>query len=123
VALYPIALPLTIAAHLANALPDIETDRVSGRSSVVVSLGRRGTLWALSRAVVLPVGLVLVSLWFVSYEGIMLLATLVLYANLLATAWFFYATGGGKRSNDVWGFRFVVAASLVFATGWLIAVK
>ena len=122
-ALYPIALPLTVAAHLANALPDIETDRESGRSSVVVRLGRKGTLRALAMALVAPVGLVLLSSAFVSYEGIVLLATVVLYAKLLALTWFAYGVGGGKRGNDVWGFRLVVAASLVFVTGWLLSVK
>jgi hypothetical protein len=59
----------------------------------------------------------------VSYEAILLLATLVLYAKLLALTWFAYGTGEGRRGNDVWGFRLVVAASLAFVTGWLLSVK
>jgi heme o synthase len=123
IALYPIALPLTVAAHFANALPDIETDRAAGRQSFVVAMGRSGTLRVLSRVLVLPVGLIAISTRFVSYEAVVLVATVVLYAKLLALAWLVYATGASKRSNDVWGFRLVVAASLVFVTSWLLAVK
>jgi heme o synthase len=122
-ALYPIALPLTVAAHLANAMPDIETDRESGRASVVVRLGRKVTLRVLALLLVLPVGLVLLSTRFVSYDGLVLLAMTILYGKLLALTWFAYGSGDGKRSNDVWGFRLVVAASLVFVTGWLASVK
>src|SRR6185503_13081753 len=107
VALYPIALPLTVAAHLANALPDIETDTVSGRSSIVVRLGRKMTLRLLATCLLLPVGLVAASTWLVKYEGIILVAMLIVYGKLLALACLAYATGGGSRRNDVWGFRLV----------------
>jgi 4-hydroxybenzoate polyprenyltransferase len=123
VALYPIALPLTVAAHLANALPDVETDHESGRSSFVVVLGRERTLRLLAALLALPIGLVVVSTRFVSYDGRALLAALVVYGTLLAMVWFAYVTARGQRSSDVWGFRIIVAASLVFVTGWLLAVK
>jgi 4-hydroxybenzoate polyprenyltransferase len=123
VALYPIALPLTVAAHLANALPDIETDRESGRSSVVVRLGRAMTLRLLRVILLLPVGLAIVSTRFVTYDVVVLVETMALYAALLGLSGFAYLTANGQRGNDVWGFRLVVAASLVFVTGWLLSVK
>jgi 4-hydroxybenzoate polyprenyltransferase len=43
-ALYAVALPLTVAAHVANTLPDIETDQASGRRSLTVTLGRSRSL-------------------------------------------------------------------------------
>jgi protoheme IX farnesyltransferase len=123
VALYPIALPLTVAAHLANALPDLETDRESGRSTVVVGLGRRGTLCALRVILLLTVGLVIVSTRFVTYDVAVLVPMMAVYATLLGLSWFAYLAANGERSYDVWGFRLVVAASLVFVTGWLLSVK
>jgi 4-hydroxybenzoate polyprenyltransferase len=122
-ALYPIALPLTVAAHFANALPDIETDRAAGSEGFVVVVGRSVTLRLMRVILVLPVGLIASSTAFVSYDLYVLAAALVAYGMLILWALFAYGTALGQRSNDVWGFRLVVAASLVFVTGWLVAVK
>jgi 4-hydroxybenzoate polyprenyltransferase len=122
-ALYPVALPLTVAAHLANALPDVETDRAAGRAGFVVQLGRAYTLRVLIAALVVPAVLAVSSVLFVDHGASALTATLSVYAALVALAWLTYAWSGGRRGCDVWGFRVVVAASLVFVTGWLVSVK
>jgi 4-hydroxybenzoate polyprenyltransferase len=122
-ALYPIALPLTVAAHLANALPDIDTDRDAGRSSIVVRLGRKGTVRALALMLVAPVCLVALSTLVIAYDGRVLLLTLALYATLLALTGLVYRGNDGRRMHDVWGFRLVAIESLIFVTGWLTAVK
>jgi 4-hydroxybenzoate polyprenyltransferase len=42
-----------VIAHLLNALPDIEIDRKAGKGGLVVSLGRRRTLWLASALICL----------------------------------------------------------------------
>jgi len=123
VALYPIALPLTVAAHLANSLPDIETDRASGRGSIVVRLGRPRTLFALTLLLGMPAVLAVQAFRFVDYNFGLLLPVLVSYAVAVALTIQVYTRGSGERRADVLGFRMVVAASLFFVGGWLASVK
>jgi 4-hydroxybenzoate polyprenyltransferase len=118
--LYLIALPLPLAAHLANALPDIETDSGAGRRGIAVLLGRRNTLWLLAATMLAPIVLLVVPLVSVKYDVAVLSGTLAVYAVLLAGAALAYRRG--NRRSDVWGFRFIGAAAVLFACGWLGAV-
>jgi 4-hydroxybenzoate polyprenyltransferase len=118
---YLVALPLVLAAHIANTLPDIETDREAGRRGVAVVLGRESSLRVMSLLLVAPVLLAaIVALW-VEYEAVVLIATVIVYGKLLAGAAFAYKVMGG-RNGAVWGFRCVTAASILFAAGWVAAV-
>jgi 4-hydroxybenzoate polyprenyltransferase len=123
VALYAVGLPLTVAAHLANALPDIETDRAAGRHSIVVRLGRGATVRLLAVLLGLPVVVTTQSSRYMSYDLVALMAMFTAYGLLFAAAAYLYACGRGRREWGVWGFRMVVAASLVFTGGWLASVK
>jgi 4-hydroxybenzoate polyprenyltransferase len=118
--LYFVASPLTLAVHVANTLPDIESDASAGRRSVAVALGRRRALWLLSAALAAPVALLAVTLPWVEHESTLLGATLTGYGALLAGAAIAYSRLG--RSTDVWAFRCVVVAAVLFASGWLAAV-
>ena len=122
VVLYPTALPLTVAAHLANALPDVATDRASGRRSLVVQLGRQWTARLLALALMLPPVLWLASRHWVEYEDGVVLATLVPYGALTLTA-VFCVLPGKQRGLEVWAFRLVAVAGLVFTAGWLVSVR
>lgn len=118
--LYFVASPLTLAVHVANTLPDIESDAASGRRSIAVVLGRRRALWVILGALLAPVALLALTLVWVEYEPALLGATLAGYAALLTGAGIAYRRGG--RDNDVRAFRFVVVASVLYASGWLAAV-
>lgn len=118
---YLVALPLVPAAHIANVLPDVETDRQAGRRGVAVLLGRDASLRAMALALLLPVLLTALTALWVEYEVLLLVATLIVYAKLLGGAAFAYQVAGG-REGAVWGFRCVTAASVLFAGGWLLSV-
>jgi 4-hydroxybenzoate polyprenyltransferase len=121
--LYVVALPLTVAVHLANTLPDLETDRAAGRRSVAVVLGRRRATVMLAVLLSLPVGLVALSSSRVSYEAGGIGATALGYAAVLALAAGISIFGRGRRDYSLWAFRLIVVASLVFVAGWLVSVK
>jgi 4-hydroxybenzoate polyprenyltransferase len=117
--LYAVAWPLPVAVHVANALPDIDADRAAGRGGVVVRLGRGGALRLLALCAGAPVALVLLSLLWLDYEAVVLVAMLATYALLLLAAGLAYAR---RPWRPALAFQVVVAAAVVFATGWLAAV-
>jgi 4-hydroxybenzoate polyprenyltransferase len=118
-----VALPLTVAAHIANTLPDIETDRAVGRGSIVVRLGRLRALRLLALLLGVTVGFALQSARLLSMDPGVFYGTLFAYGVLVVAAGLVYVLGGRRRQSDVWGFRVVVVACLVFTGGWLAAVK
>ncbi|HLF08288.1 MAG TPA: UbiA family prenyltransferase [Dehalococcoidia bacterium] len=119
-AIYLVGPPLALAAHIANVLPDIKTDAAARRFNLAVSLGRARSLRLLEASLLLPPLLTVATLPFVVYDRRALAATLVTYGVLLAVANLAYNRPG--RDADVWGFRSVVLASVLFAAGWLAAV-
>ncbi|HWC31018.1 MAG TPA: UbiA family prenyltransferase [Dehalococcoidia bacterium] len=119
--LYAVGAPLAVAGHIANVLPDLDTDAASGRTSVAVTLGRRRSLMLLGACVVAPGLLLLVTLPFVEYQWTILAATLVGFSVLVLGAALAYR-GLPDRRAAVTGFRCVVVAAVGFATGWLAAV-
>jgi 1,4-dihydroxy-2-naphthoate octaprenyltransferase len=118
-AVYVVGSPLALAAHIANVLPDIETDTAARRFNLAVSLGRARSLRLLELSLLLPPLLVVLTLAFIDYDLRALAATLVVYGLLLTVANLAYHRPG--RDADVWGFRSVVLASVLFASGWLAA--
>jgi 4-hydroxybenzoate polyprenyltransferase len=114
--LYPVALPLAVVAHLANALSDIETDAAAGRRSVVVALGRGRVLVLIAAGLALPLLLLVASLPFLGYEPLILLAGLVLYGAFTLGAAVAYA-----RDADRQAFRFLSLAALAFVGGSIAA--
>jgi len=119
-ALYPIGLSLPVAVHLANVLPDLETDAAQGRMTAVVRLGRGWSLGLLLACLLLPLLLTLVSLVWLNYDGAVLAVSLGLYVALALGAAYLHL--GSNRAGAVWAFRLVVVASIIFAGGWLAAI-
>ena len=119
--LYPVAAPLAVAAHLANVLPDLETDTAAGRRSLAVALGRDGSLRLLAGCLVAPLAVLALSLLWLAYETSLLLPGLVVYLLLASAALVLLRRGSGRR-GDVGAFRLVVLVSVLFAAGWLAAV-
>jgi 4-hydroxybenzoate polyprenyltransferase len=118
--LYPIALPLTIAVHVANTLPDLKSDTAAGRGSIAVALGRRRALWLLTVLMATPVALLGLTLAWVQYDEASLATILAFYAPPLTYAGIAYRRG--DRENEVWAFRCVAIAAVLFSGGWLAAV-
>jgi protoheme IX farnesyltransferase len=119
--LYVIGAPLAVAAHIANVLPDLETDAVAGRRNLVVALGARGSfglLWLCLLSA--PVLAYITTSAYEPYDQALLAATAGVYLLLVSSAPVAYRRPG--RQGRVWGFRFVVLASVLFAGGWLAAV-
>ncbi len=118
--LYPIAAPLTVGAHVANLLPDIDGDATAGRSSIAVRLGRDGALRLLAVCLAVPLLLLALSLPWLDYEAPLLLVVLAGYGVLAAAGSLAYRRPG--REAAVWAFRLVILAAVLFAAGWLAAV-
>jgi len=129
--LYLVATPLALGAHLANVLPDVESDRAQGRTTLAVALGTTRSLVVLALSLFAPLPLIVVARRALDdssevadfYEASVLVPVVALYVVLVAIAGALYAADFRTRSRDiwVWAFRCVVLASVLFAVGWLAA--
>jgi 4-hydroxybenzoate polyprenyltransferase len=126
--LYAIGLPLALAAHLANALPDVEADSAAGRGGLVVTLGRGRTLALLIVCLVAPLIALVATFPGIEYETKVpgtksyvlvwvVMGYVLLCIGVAALPWF--AAG---RDAAVWRFRLVALAGVLLAGGWLAAV-
>jgi 4-hydroxybenzoate polyprenyltransferase len=120
-ALYPIGMLLPVAVHVANVLPDLQSDLAQGRRTIAVVLGRE-------RAVVLTMGCALAALVFTAlslplldYDLTVLLPVLAAYVALVLATGSLYLFGR-SRETDAWAFRTLVLAAVLFAAGWLASV-
>lgn len=120
-ALYPVTASLPVAAHIVNVLPDLQTDRLAGRGTLAVALGRGRSLAVLAVCLLIPPIAVLLSIPWIEYEVLLLGSAVAGYAGLVSLALFLLRFRSG-RDSDVWAFRLVVAGSILFAVGWLASV-
>jgi 4-hydroxybenzoate polyprenyltransferase len=130
--LYLVATPLALAAHLANVLPDVESDRAQGRQTLAVALGAVRSLVVLSACLLAPLPLLVVARIVLDdagsgasfYDKSVLIPILVAYVALVVVAGALYAGSlrSPSRPNLVRAFRCVVVAGVLFAVGWLAAV-
>lgn len=118
-ALYPIGLSLPVAVHVANVLPDIDADRAQGRRTLAVQLGPKRSRALVIVLMTIPLALTAISLAWLTYTMEVLVATAVAFVALTAGIARLYRQP--DRRNEVWAFRVVGLASLVFAAGWLAA--
>jgi 4-hydroxybenzoate polyprenyltransferase len=119
-ALYPIGLTLPIAVHIANVLPDIESDGAQGRRTIAVALGRTPSVVLSMACQLAPLPLTVLSFLWLDYDLAILAPSLAAYAVLSLAAGLLYRRGGA-RDACVWAFRAIVVAAIVFAGGWLAA--
>ncbi len=117
-ALFPIGLTLPVAVHLANVLPDLAADEAQGRMTLVVRLGRSKSILLVMACLTVPVLLTLLSLVWLDYERTFAVV-LGAYLALSVCACGLYLRA--NRVSEVWAFRAIVVASIIFASGWLAA--
>jgi 4-hydroxybenzoate polyprenyltransferase len=125
---YVFGAPLALAAHIANTLPDIETDSASGRRGLAVRLGRRWSLSLLAACLIAPLPAVVATLGSVNYDvkiggtdWYLLSLVVMAYVALSLFTAFWYAKAG-DRAAEVLGFRLVALAGVLFTAGWLAAI-
>lgn len=116
--LYVVATPLTVAVHLANSLPDAETDRASGRTGVVASVSPAFTFALLAAALLASPLLLGFSALFVSFSSPgAALAGVAAYGVLVAVAGVCY-----RRSRLDLAFKLIAIAGVIFTVAFLVSV-
>jgi 1,4-dihydroxy-2-naphthoate octaprenyltransferase len=118
--LYAVGAPLAVAAHLANSLPDVETDAAAGSAGLAVRLGRTGALVLLYACLLAPVAVIFASLKWLSYDSTLLAATLACYGVLVLASRYAYGLRPLRRGAAL-GFRLIAPAAVILAAGWLAA--
>jgi 4-hydroxybenzoate polyprenyltransferase len=72
-AIYGIGIALPVAVHVANVLPDLESDRAQGRRTAAVALGRERAVAVTMACQLAPLPLTALSLAWLEYEAAVLL--------------------------------------------------
>lgn len=116
-AIYLIGLALVPAVHIANVLPDIEADAAVGRRNLALIWGRSLAIRIIAVLLLTPLLLTLLSLSVIDYNTTLLGVVVLVYAGLLAATALCYLRGLDRAA-----FQAMVAASVLFAGGWLAAV-
>jgi 4-hydroxybenzoate polyprenyltransferase len=123
--LYALASPLALAAHIANTLPDLATDAASGRRGLAAALGRGRSLALLAACMVAPLAVFVATLPMIEYDAVVagiesyvIVWVVMSHLVLCLLVAHRYRTAQG-REDEVWGFRLVTLAGVLFATGWL----
>jgi hypothetical protein len=106
------------AVHLAQSLPDAAADAASGGHGLAAGLGEAAAGRLLAVCLALPPLLTAASLPWIDYDAVLLLASIGVYAVLLAAAGRLYQTPAGRRA----AFRPIALAAVLFSAGWLAAV-
>lgn len=123
--LYALASPLALAAHIANTLPDLATDATAGRQGLTVKLGRGGSIALLAVCMTAPLVVFVMTLASVNYDAVvagtesyvivwMVMSYIVLCLVITHRYW-----TALDRQDEVWGFRLVAVAGVLFTAGWL----
>ncbi len=116
--LYAIGAPLAVAAHIANTLPDVETDTAAGAGGLVAGLGRARSLGLLFACLAAPVAVIALTVPWLSYDAAALAVTLAVYATLVLAAAAAYR-GSPRREAASHAFRLIAPAAVILAAGWL----
>ncbi|MBI3914038.1 MAG: UbiA family prenyltransferase [Chloroflexi bacterium] len=118
----PIGIPLIFAAHLAQTLPDVESDRALGVFGFAATLGRERAamlLWLmLIAAHALAFG---TAYWLKSNLQTLFAAMIASFALVTASMFIYYARRTPQSLRIV--FRLVSPSALILVAGWLAALR
>jgi 4-hydroxybenzoate polyprenyltransferase len=121
-ALVPIGLPLLFAVHLAQTLPDLETDRVLGVRGVAVTLGHTRGVTAMWRAWAGAQALALASAALLGLDlGFVLIATGISLALEVASIVMYHHGATSSTLRVI--FRLIAASAVILVAGWLLGLK
>ena len=120
--LVPIGLPLLVGVHLAQTLPDTETDRALGVRGFAVTLGRaRGVLIVWSALIGAQALALLTALALDSNLEIVLLATSASFALVAASIALYHRQPTSATLHVV--FHLVAPSAVILVAGWLAALQ
>ncbi len=118
----PVGIPLIFAAHLAQTLPDVESDRALGVFGFAASLGRERAavlLWLmLCAAHTLAFG----TAYWLNSNLQTLFVVMLASAALVAVSMFIYYARRTPQSLRI-VFRLVSPSALILVAGWLAALR
>ena len=120
--LVPIALPLLVGVHLAQTLPDIETDLAVGVRGFAATLGRgRGVLAVWSTLIGAQL-IALVSAWALASNTLIVLVTVgASFALVAASIGLYHVRPSSATLRMI--FRLVAPSAVILVGGWLAALK
>lgn len=117
---WPIGALAAVAVHLADSLPDVESDRAAGVNGLAPRLGVRAAA-ALVAAAYLAAGAIALLSGLASGDGPVVLAGVALAAVLGLAALLAGAAGGQRRRRAA--YRLLLAGLVALALGWAAAVR
>ncbi len=120
--LIPIGLPLLVGVHLAQTLPDSETDRALGVRGLAVTLGRERGVIVVWGAIIGAQLLALVTAFLLNSELQVLVLGIFASFALVAASMARYRrnpTAATLRAN----FRLIAPSAVILVAGWLGALK
>ncbi|MDE3090471.1 MAG: UbiA family prenyltransferase [Chloroflexota bacterium] len=121
-ALVPIGLPLLVGVHLAQTLPDVETDRALGERGFAVTLGRaRGVLAVWSACIAAQLLALLSAVWLNSNLQIVMLTILASFALVAASIALYHRRPTLATLRVI--FRLVAPSAVILVAGWLAALQ
>ncbi len=120
--LVPIGLPLLVGVHLAQTLPDTETDRALGVRGLAVTLGRaRGVLTVWSALIGAQMLALVTALALNSNLEIVLFALGASFALVAASIALYHRAPTSATLRAL--FRLVAPSAVILVAGWLAALK
>ena len=120
--LFPIGALLVVAVHLAQTLPDVETDRALGVFGLAATLGRERAALVMWSTLVSAQALALITFFVLRFDLAVLLAAMLASLALIATsALIFYTRRTAASARVV--FRLVAPSALILVAGWLTSVR
>lgn len=118
--LVPIALPLLFGVHLAQTLPDTETDIAVGTRGFAVTLGRARSVIVVWSAMIAAQLITLVSAILLQLNLEIVGATVALSLVLVAASiWLYHRQPTSQTLRVV--FHLIAPSAVILVAGWLIA--
>ena len=118
--LIPIGLPLLFSVHLAQTLPDNETDIALGVRGFAVTIGRaRGVIVVWVALVSAQIVALASAAWIQLNLEILVAAISISFAFVVASIWLYHRQPTSTTLRIV--FRLIAPSAVILIAGWLIA--